>query len=102
MRSSDRHGRWELTDDWEGSPEESAARWQVAFGEAVYGSRTARGWSEAELAERTGLTEDEIDRIEGSGVYPTVPLLEALGRAFDAVAEIDGTDHAMTFADRAA
>ncbi|NUP33228.1 MAG: XRE family transcriptional regulator [Streptomycetaceae bacterium] len=55
----------------------------MAFAKAVYDARTAAGWSEAELAARAGLVEDDIVCAEESGTVPTPELLERLARALD-------------------
>ena len=46
--------------------------------------RVALGLSVAELAQRTGMTTDEIECIEEGGTEPTVSLLRRLAAALDA------------------
>ena len=52
-------------------------------------AREARGWSHRELAERAGLTEDQIVQAEASG-YALIPLtqLEAVSVALGVVAQV--------------
>jgi transcriptional regulator with XRE-family HTH domain len=59
------------------------------FALAVYERRSALGLSSAELAERAGLTAGEIERIEESGVDPTLELIESLAEALHSGALID-------------
>lgn len=59
------------------------------FALAVYERRSALGLSSAELAERAGLTIDEIEHIEESGVDPTLELIESLAEALHSGALID-------------
>jgi transcriptional regulator with XRE-family HTH domain len=56
----------------------------LAFGKAVYDRRVSLGLSIAELAQRTGMTADEIECIEEGGTEPTVSLLRQLAAALDA------------------
>ncbi|MEV7778007.1 helix-turn-helix transcriptional regulator [Kitasatospora sp. NPDC088351] len=104
MRGSDVHGRWDLSDGWEDSPEYAAAGWRMALAGAVHEQRTARGWTEAELAEASGLSEELVERIECSGVDPTMDVLQALGRAFgaDAALTLAEPDPGLRFVPRAA
>ncbi|MBF6214505.1 helix-turn-helix transcriptional regulator [Nocardia puris] len=59
-------------------------RLAMALAEAIYVRRTELGLTQAELAERAGLTQAKISRIEGSDAVPTLPLLAKLARALDA------------------
>lgn len=65
-------------------PERIAIREALAFGTAVQDRRMALGLSPAELATRTGMTTDEIERTEEGGTGPTVALLGSLAAALDA------------------
>ncbi|MFC6013769.1 helix-turn-helix domain-containing protein [Nocardia lasii] len=56
----------------------------MALAEAVYGRRTELGLTQAELAERAGLTQAKISRIEGSDAVPTLGLLAKLAKGLDA------------------
>jgi transcriptional regulator with XRE-family HTH domain len=51
----------------------------MTMGEKIYRARTQRRWSQAELAERTGVTQAVISRLE-SGVQrnPTTDVLRQL------------------------
>ncbi|WP_414720699.1 helix-turn-helix transcriptional regulator [Streptomyces sp.] len=70
----------------------------MALAKAVY-RRTELGLTQAELAERAGLTQAKVSRIEGSGTVPTLPLLAKLAKALDATLNIalDGGDTRVTF-----
>ncbi|WP_159401231.1 helix-turn-helix domain-containing protein [Streptomyces sp. NRRL B-24484] len=85
VRASDVHSRWQLdADGWEQHPGYAAAGWRMALAGAVYEQRTVRSWTEADLAEAAGLTEDQVEDIECSGADPTPDILQALGHAFRA------------------
>ncbi|UGQ11993.1 helix-turn-helix transcriptional regulator [Yinghuangia sp. ASG 101] len=68
---------------------------ELAFdlGQLVYDRRTALGLSQVELAERCGMRQPQISRIEGGGTVPTIPLLRRLARALDAELTISLTPH---------
>lgn len=51
------------------------------------------GLSQTELAERCGMKQPQISRIEGGGTVPTIPLLRRLARALDADLTIELTPH---------
>jgi transcriptional regulator with XRE-family HTH domain len=74
------HTRWVRSKD----PERIAIREALAFGKAVYDVRIALGLAVSDLAERLGMTDDEIECIEEGGTEPTVALLRRLAAAFDA------------------
>jgi ribosome-binding protein aMBF1 (putative translation factor) len=59
------------------------------FAQAVYDRRSALGWSTAELAYRAGMSEEDIESIEESGVEPTLELIEQLATALESGARID-------------
>jgi ribosome-binding protein aMBF1 (putative translation factor) len=59
----------------------------------VYDRRVALGLSQAELAERCGMRQPQISRIEGGGTVPTIPLLRRLAAALDADLTIGLTPH---------
>lgn len=75
--------RWARPETQAEDPERIAIREALAFGKALYDRRTALGLSVAELAERAGMTEDEIECIEEGGTPPTVALLRHLAAALD-------------------
>ncbi|WP_327296842.1 MULTISPECIES: helix-turn-helix transcriptional regulator [unclassified Streptomyces] len=88
------HARWKLTQErklTEGyveSPEAAADRAEIrlamAFAKAAYDRRRELGLSQTEVAERSGLTQAKISRVEGADAVPTLPLLRRLARALDA------------------
>ncbi len=56
----------------------------MAFAKAVYDRRTELGLTQADVAERAGLAQAKVSRIEGADTVPTLPLLRRLARALDA------------------
>ena len=78
------HTRWERPATEADDPERLAIRESLAFGKALYDRRTALGLSVTDLAERAGMTADEIECIEEGGTEPTVALLRRLAAALDA------------------
>ncbi|MBO0852196.1 MAG: helix-turn-helix domain-containing protein [Nocardia sp.] len=70
----------------------------MALAKAVYDRRTELGLTQADLAERAGLTQAKISRIEGSDTVPTLPLLAKLAEALDATLTIalDADDTLVT------
>ncbi|WP_063037869.1 helix-turn-helix domain-containing protein [Nocardia pseudovaccinii] len=74
-------------------------RLSMALAQAVYERRTELGLTQADLAERAGLTQAEISRIEGSDTVPTLPLLAKLADALDATLNIalDADDTRVNF-----
>jgi len=77
------HTRWVRLQDQADDPERIAIREALAFGKAVYDQRRALDLSTAELAERAGMTADEIECIEEGGTEPTIALLRRLAAALD-------------------
>nr|WP_249643725.1 helix-turn-helix transcriptional regulator [Nocardia sputi] len=71
----------------------------MALAKAVYDRRTELGLTQADLAERAGLTQAKISRIEGSDTVPTLPLLAKLADALDATLNIalDADDTRVNF-----
>lgn len=63
------------------------------LGQMVYDRRIVLGLSQTELAERCGMKQPQISRIEGGGTVPTIPLLRRLARALDADLTIELTPH---------
>ncbi len=88
------HARWKLTREKTAAlgyvepPEVRAERAEIrlamAFAKAVYERRKALGLSQAQLAERAGLTQAKVSRVEGADAVPTLPLLRRLAHALDA------------------
>ncbi|MEU4342314.1 helix-turn-helix transcriptional regulator [Nocardia sp. NPDC023852] len=63
-------------------------RLSMALAKAVHDRRTELGLTQADLAERAGLSQAKISRIEGSDTVPTLPLLAKLADALDATLNI--------------
>ncbi len=82
--STGRHTSWRIPEEHRADPAYVEAGAAIALGQAVYDRRMALGIDQLALAERTGLTIDEIDRIEGGGTSPTLPLLRTLAVALEA------------------
>ncbi|MFI1223192.1 MULTISPECIES: helix-turn-helix domain-containing protein [unclassified Streptomyces] len=88
------HSRWKLKREQElasgrGESEETRAeraeiRLAMAFAKAVYDRRKELGLSQQDVAERAGLTQSKISRIEGADAVPTLLLLRRLALALDA------------------
>ncbi|MGN2635474.1 helix-turn-helix domain-containing protein [Nocardia takedensis] len=74
-------------------------RLAMALARAVYDRRIELGLTQAELADRAGLTQAKISRIEGSDTMPTLPLLAKLAEALDATLNIalDADDTRVNF-----
>ncbi|MFG2294057.1 helix-turn-helix domain-containing protein [Streptomyces sp. NPDC048603] len=106
------HTRWKLArekqagsgpaESTEASAERAEIRLAMAFAKAVYDRRKALGLSQTQLAERAGLTQAKISRVEGADAVPTLPLLRRLAHALDASLNIAlGEDHEeVAFVDR--
>lgn len=67
------------------------------FGLAVHAARTAKGWTQQQLAEAAGMRQSNVSQIERAGVVPTLALVKRLAKALDVrvvivVDEIDGED----------
>ena len=78
------HTRWVRPEEFADDPERIAIREALAFGKALYDVRNALGLTVSELAERAGMTDDDIECIEEGGTEPTIPLLRRLAAALDA------------------
>ncbi|MHC0434319.1 helix-turn-helix domain-containing protein [Streptomyces sp. O3] len=61
----------------------------MALAVVVYNRRAQLGLTQAETAERCGLDQAKISRIEGSDAVPTLPLLYKLSKGLDAKLHID-------------
>ncbi|WP_067659975.1 helix-turn-helix domain-containing protein [Nocardia harenae] len=69
-------------------------RLSMALAQAVYDRRTELGLTQTELAQRAGLTQADISRIEGSDAVPPLRRLAKLADALDATLNIAlGADH---------
>lgn len=91
--------RWPVPDEHRADPAYVEAGAAIALGQAVYDRRTALGFTQGQLAHRAGMTEAEVERIEGGAVTPTVALLRTLSRALDARVElsVEGDDTFLVF-----
>ncbi len=78
------HTRWVRTEEPADDPERIAIREALAFGKALYDVRTTLGLTTTELAQRAGMTADDIECIEEGGTEPTIPLLRRLAAALNA------------------
>jgi ribosome-binding protein aMBF1 (putative translation factor) len=80
------------------------ARLAGDLGQAVYDRRTELGLSQVELAERAGMTQPQVSRMEGGGTVPTLPLLRRLAKALDGSLNvaIDEAESRVTFTPHAA
>jgi len=78
------HTRWVRTEEAADDPERIAIREALAFGKALYDVRTTLSLTVAELAQRAGMTADEIECIEEGGTESTIPLLRRLAAALNA------------------
>jgi transcriptional regulator with XRE-family HTH domain len=88
------HTRWVRPEALDEDPERLAIREALAFGKALYDRRIELGLSVDEVAERAGMTADEIECIEEGGTTPTVTLLFRLAAALDADVRLaPGDDH---------
>jgi transcriptional regulator with XRE-family HTH domain len=82
------HTRWARPEEAVDDPERIAIREALAFGKALYDIRTELGLTVAEIAARTDMTDDDIERIEEGGTEPTVPLLRRLAAALNATVHL--------------
>ena len=62
-------------------PAYSAARIAFELGAEVRMLRERRGWSQTELATRSGMTQSAMARFEAGGTVPTLPVLERIATA---------------------
>ena len=80
------------------------ARLAGDLGQAVYDRRIELGLSQTELAERAGMTQPQVSRMEGGDTVPTLPLLRRLAKALDGTLNLtidEGVSH-VTFTPHAA
>lgn len=61
-----------------------AARLAFELGRAVRELREQRGWTQAQLAMASGMTQSAVARFEVGGTVPTLAVLERLATALDA------------------
>ncbi|MFD6341878.1 helix-turn-helix domain-containing protein [Streptomyces sp. NPDC060131] len=98
------HTSWTIPEEHRADPAYVEAGAAIALGQAVHDRRTALGIDQAALAERTDLSVKDIERIEGGGTTPTLPLLRALAVALDAKLDvsIDTEETRLSFVSHAA
>lgn len=98
------HTSWTIPEEHRADPAYIDAGAAIALGQAVHDRRTALGIDQKTLAERTGLSLDDIDRLEGGGTTPTLPLLRTLAAALDAKLDvsIDSEETHVSFVPHAA
>ena len=70
------------------------ARRAFLIGQAVRERRLALGLSQTELADRAGMTQPALSRLEAGGVVPTLPLLDRIDAALDADLTVTLSPHA--------
>ena len=87
------HTRWERTGADEHTAAYEEARASLLLGQIVHDRRTDLGLTQAELAERAGMTQPQLSRLESGGATPTVPLLARLAAALDAELDITFRPH---------
>ncbi|WP_371783199.1 helix-turn-helix domain-containing protein [Streptosporangium subroseum] len=88
------HAKWERTGAERRADAYEEAREALLLGQRVYDRRMELGLSQAELAERAGMTQPQVSRLETGGVTPTLTLLRRLARALDAELNVTFTPHA--------
>jgi ribosome-binding protein aMBF1 (putative translation factor) len=64
------------------------------IGQAIRERRLALGLTQTELAERAGMTQPALSRLEAGGVIPTIPLLERISAALEADLVVEIAPHA--------
>ncbi|MGW4736789.1 helix-turn-helix domain-containing protein [Nocardia xishanensis] len=69
------------------TPEYQAAARAYALayelGRQIRAAREARGWSQTELANRAGMRQHAVSRLEAGDVVPTITTLERIAAALD-------------------
>lgn len=70
------------------------ARRAFLIGQAIRERRLALHLSQVELADRAGLTQPALSRLEAGGVVPTIPLLDRISAALDADLIVEIAPHA--------
>lgn len=79
------HLRWERRRDTEAvRAGYETARRAYELSQAVRARRLELGMSQVELAERAGMTQSAISRLEAGGTVPTIAILERLATALNA------------------
>jgi len=70
------------------------ARRAFLIGRAIRERRLALGLTQTELADRAGMTQPALSRLEAGGVVPTIPLLERISAALEADLIVEIAPHA--------
>ncbi|MFB4305210.1 helix-turn-helix domain-containing protein [Actinomadura sp. GTD37] len=70
------------------------ARLAFELGNAVRQRRIALGLTQTQLAERAGLTQPALSRLEAGGPTPTIGVLDRLAHALGARLKVEFTDAA--------
>ncbi|MEW2417818.1 helix-turn-helix domain-containing protein [Streptomyces sp. NPDC046866] len=98
------HTRWVIPEVHRASAAYVEAGAAIALGQAVYDRRTFLGLTQHELAQQAGLSDADVERIEGGAVTPELSLLHTLARALDAKLDlsIESDDTHVSFTPRAA
>jgi ribosome-binding protein aMBF1 (putative translation factor) len=83
------HVRWERrggrdSEAVRGGRDSEAAKQAYELGQAVRARRLELGTSQTELAERAGMTQSAVSRLEAGGTVPTIGVLERLATALSA------------------
>ena len=87
------HVRWERAGADEHAAAYEEARASLLLGQMVHDRRTELGLTQAELADRAGMTQPQVSRLESGGATPTVPLLARLAAALEADLDISFKPH---------
>jgi ribosome-binding protein aMBF1 (putative translation factor) len=87
------HVRWELTGADEHAAACEEARAALLLGQMVHDRRSELSLAQAELAERAGMTQPQLSRLESGGAVPTVPLLARLAAALESDLDINFKPH---------
>jgi transcriptional regulator with XRE-family HTH domain len=88
-----RHVRWERTGADEHAAAYEEARASLMLGQMVHDRRVELGLTQTELADRAGMTQPQLSRLESGGATPTVPLLARLAAALNADLDIAFRPH---------
>ncbi|GGM83383.1 hypothetical protein GCM10012275_62510 [Longimycelium tulufanense] len=72
-------------------PAYRAAKLAFELGVQVRELREQRGWSQAELGRRAGMTQSAVARFEAGGTVPTLDVLERIATAFGAHLQVQLT-----------
>jgi len=81
------HSRWERRRGRDSEAVRAgyeAAKRAYELGQAVRARRLELGMSQTELAERAGMTQSAVSRLEAGGTIPTIGVLERLATALSA------------------